>query len=245
MRAVVFDMDGTLLDSVPTVSRAYAEAIRSLGGPPVSPDEVVAGWHVGHTDLVLAHFLGRTCGPAEVERFHAHLDPAVAELRPFPGIPALLDEVADAGLRLGVFTAATRRVALSMLAAAGIDARFDVVVAGDEVDRPKPAPDGLLLALRQLGVPAEATAYVGGAEVDLDCANAAGSLGMHARWGARAGVRVGAHPVAARPYDVLSLLAVPRSRTGNGTARQDNSDSVRQIGSSADQLRLSGEDGQS
>jgi phosphoglycolate phosphatase-like HAD superfamily hydrolase len=78
MRAVVFDMDGTLLDSVPTVSRAYADAIRSLGGPPVSPDEVVAGWHVGHTELVLAHFLGRTCGPAEVERFHAHLDPAVA-----------------------------------------------------------------------------------------------------------------------------------------------------------------------
>jgi phosphoglycolate phosphatase-like HAD superfamily hydrolase len=132
-----------------------------------------------------------------------------------------------------------------MLAAAGIDARFGVVVAGDEVDRPKPAPDGLLLALRQLGVPAEATAYVGDAEVDLDCANAAGSLGVHARWGARAGVRAGAHPVAARPYDVLSLLAVPRSRTGNGTARQGDSDSVRQIGSSADQLRLSGEDGQS
>ncbi|MDQ0991060.1 HAD family hydrolase [Streptomyces sp. V3I7] len=40
MRAVVFAMDGTLLDSVPTVSQAYADTIRSLGGPPVSPDEV-------------------------------------------------------------------------------------------------------------------------------------------------------------------------------------------------------------
>ena len=215
MRAVVFDMDGTLLDSVPTVSRAYADAIRSLGGPPVSPDEVVAEWHVGHTELVLGHFLGR-CGPAEVERFHAHLDPAIAKLRPFPGIPALLDELVDAGLRLGVFTAATRRVALSMLAAAGIDARFAVVVAGDDVERPKPAPDGLLLAQRQLGVPAEATAYVGDAEVDLGCANAAGSLGVHARWGARAGVRGGAHLVAAHPYDVLNLLVAPRRRTGDG-----------------------------
>ncbi|NXY97372.1 HAD family hydrolase [Streptomyces sp. BR123] len=217
MRAVVFDMDGTVLDSVPTVSRAYADAIRSLGGPPVSPDEVVAGWHVGHTELVLA-FLGRACGPAEVERFHAHLDPAVAELRPFPGIPALLDEVADAGMRLGVFTAATRRVASSMLAAAGIDARFDVVIAGDDIDRPKPAPDGLLLALQQLGVPAEATAYVDDAEVDLACASAAGSLGVHAGWGARAGVRAGAHPVAVRPYDVLGLLEAPRRGTGDGTA---------------------------
>ena len=112
----------------------------------MTPDEVVASWHVGHTELVLAHFLGPPCGPAEVERFHAHLDPAIAELRPFPGVPGLLDDLTDAGLRLGVFTAATRRVATSMLAAAGIDMRFEVVVAGDEVERPKPAPDGLLLA---------------------------------------------------------------------------------------------------
>ena len=67
-----------------------------------------------------------------------------------------------------------------MLAAAGIDDRFRVVVAGDDVGRPKPAPDGLLLAQRQLGVTAGATAYVGDAEVDLDCADAAGSLGVHA-----------------------------------------------------------------
>ncbi|MEU6814615.1 HAD hydrolase-like protein [Streptomyces sp. NPDC046860] len=206
MRAVVFDMDGTLLDSVPTVSRAYADAIRSLGGPPVTPDEVVAGRHVGHTELVLAHFLGRACGSAEVECFHAHLDPAVAELRPFPGVPALLDELAGAGLRLGVFTAATRRAALSMLAATGVEARFDVLVAGDDVERPKPAPDGLLLAQRQLGVPAGETAYVGDAEVDLGCADAAGSLGVHASWSARAEFRAGGHPVAARPYDVLDLV---------------------------------------
>ncbi|AUH39450.1 HAD family hydrolase [Streptomyces sp. CMB-StM0423] len=213
MRAVVFDMDGTLLDSVPTVSRAYADAIHSLGGPPVTPDEVVAGWHVGHTELVLAHFLGRACGPAEVERFHAHLDPAIAGLRPFPGIPALLDDLAGAGLRLGVFTAATRRVAASMLAAAGLGMRFEVVVAGDEVDRPKPAPDGLLLAGRRLGVPAGATAYAGDAAVDLGCAHAAGAQGVHAAWGARTGVGAGAHLVAVRPHDLVPLPAPPGRHT--------------------------------
>jgi len=215
MRAVVFDMDGTLLDSVPTVSRAYADAIRSLGGPTVTPEEVVAGWHVGHTDLVLAHFLGRACGPAEVERFHAHLDPAIAEVRPFPGIPALLDDLTDAGMRLGLFTAATRRVATSLLAATGIDTRFEVIVAGDEVDRPKPAPDGLLLAQQRLGVPAEATAYVGDAHVDLGCADAAGSQGVHAQWGARPDVRVGTHLVAARPHDLVPLLAPPGKDTAS------------------------------
>jgi HAD superfamily hydrolase (TIGR01509 family) len=206
MSAVIFDMDGTLLDSVPMVSRAYADAIRSLGGPAVTPEEVVAGWHVGHTERVLSHFTGRTCGPAEAERFHAYLAPALSELRSFPGIPELLDELAGAGLRLGVFTAATRRVATEMLAAAGIDARFEVVVAGDEVDRPKPAPDGLLLAQKRLGLPLGATVYVGDAEVDLGCARAAGALGVHAGWGARPGVHVGTHAVAARPQDLVGLL---------------------------------------
>ena len=204
--AVVFDMDGTLLDSVPVVSRAYADAIRALGGPVVTPDEVVAGWHVGHTELVLSRFTGRGCGPAEAERFHEFLDPALAELQPFPGIPELLDGLAAAGLRLGVFTAATRRAAVGMLAAAGIDSRFEVVVAGDEVARPKPAPDGLVLAGQRLGVPVGATVYVGDAEVDLGCARAAGTLGVHAGWGARPGVRVGSHRVAASPGDLIGLL---------------------------------------
>ncbi|MEV6104230.1 HAD family hydrolase [Streptomyces sp. NPDC051940] len=207
MQAVVFDMDGTLVDSVPMVARAYADTIRSLGGPPVSPDEVVAGWHVGHTELVLAHFLGRPCGGAEVERFHTHLDPALSGLRPFPGIADLLDALVAADVRLGVFTAATRRAATAMLAAAGLAARFDVVVAGDEVDRPKPAPDGLLLAARRLDVEVTATVYLGDAEVDLGCADAAGAVGVHAGWGARAGVRTGGHPVAGEPREVADWLA--------------------------------------
>lgn len=126
----------------------------------------------------------------------AFLDPALAELQPFPGIPDLL----------GVFTAATRRAAVGMLAAAGIDSRFEVVVAEDEVARPKPAPDGLLLAARRLGSSVRATVYVGDAEVDLGCVRAAGALGVHARWGARPGVRAGSHRVAASPGDLIALL---------------------------------------
>ncbi|MFD8804359.1 hypothetical protein [Streptomyces sp. NPDC059597] len=62
---------------------------------------------------------------------------------------------------------------------------------------------------------------MGDAEVDLGCADAAGSLGVHARWGARAGLRVGDHPVAARPYDVLNLLVHSR-RMGTGVAPMGN-----------------------
>lgn len=123
-----------------------------------------------------------------------------------------MDDLADAGLRLGVFTAATRHAAEGMLAAAGLDTHFEAVVAGDEVTRPKPAPDGLLLAAQRLGIPATAITYVGDAEVDLGCARAAGAQGIHSGWCAQPGVRVADHPAAAQPGDVATLLASrPRS----------------------------------
>jgi HAD superfamily hydrolase (TIGR01509 family) len=206
IEAVVFDLDGTLLDTMTVVPAAYAATIRALGGPPVAPADVVATWHIGPMPVVLAHFLGRPVGDADVECFHRHAEAATAAVRPLPGVPEALDGLAAAGHRLGVFTSATRRGALRNLAAAGLDRRFAAVVCGDEVDRPKPAPDGLLAACRRLGASAAATAYVGDAEVDIRCAEAAGALPVHAAWDAPAPI-AGCRLVAHHPDDLSTLLA--------------------------------------
>jgi len=57
--AVVFDLDGTLVDTMTIAPTVYVGTIRALGGPELSPDTVAATWHVGATPAVLAHFLGR------------------------------------------------------------------------------------------------------------------------------------------------------------------------------------------
>ncbi|MFI6324559.1 HAD family hydrolase [Nonomuraea sp. NPDC050556] len=183
MRAILFDLDGTLVDTMASTPQAYADTIRALGGPVVSPSDVVATWHIGPTPVVLAHFLGRAATAEDVETFHDHV--ARGDVRPFPGVTELLGDLRDEGYLLGVYTSATRRAAAFKMRSAGIDLPL---VAGDEVERPKPAPDGLELLCCLLGVAPSDSAYVGDAQTDLQCAAAAGALGIHTPLGVSATV---------------------------------------------------------
>ncbi|SDI67922.1 HAD family hydrolase [Nonomuraea jiangxiensis] len=207
VRAVVFDLDGTLVDTMTSIPYAYVRTIRDLGGPDVSPALLIASWHIGPTPAVLAHFLGRTVTATDLKRFHAHIATAAESTRPFPGIPELLRRLRHDGMPLALYTSATRHLAGLMLARTGLTGYFPVVVTGDEVTNPKPAPDGLLETCRLLGVPASATAYVGDSDTDLRCARAAGALPIHARWSPHLD-DLPAHPHAAhRPTDVLTITA--------------------------------------
>jgi HAD superfamily hydrolase (TIGR01509 family) len=209
----VFDVDGTLADTMTRAPEAYAATIRALGGPDLSPADIVADWNIGSTAVVLAHFLGRPVLAADLECFYRILAAAVASVRLFPGVVEMLDTLDGAGYRLGVFTGATRRTTALTLVAVGLDGRFQTTVCGDDVDKPKPAPDGLRLACRRLGVDTAETAYVGDAEVDLRCAEAAGAMAIHAGWAGSTGAGASAW-VARRPSDVPDLLR------GSGSERQ-------------------------
>jgi HAD superfamily hydrolase (TIGR01509 family) len=206
IEAVVFDLDGTLADTMTVAPRAYADTIRCLGKPGVTPEEVVAAWHIGPTPVVLGHFLGRATTSRDIERFYENFEAGIAGVRPFPGIPGMLSSLRREGYRLGIFTHATRRAAAMTLAGTSLDHSRLLVVGGEEVARPKPAPDGLRLACQRLNVDPAAAAYVGDAEVDLQCAAAAGSLGIHARWGATAAAAT-PHLPAGHPSDIPGLLA--------------------------------------
>jgi HAD superfamily hydrolase (TIGR01549 family) len=205
-KAVVFDLDGTLLDSMTFAPKAYADTIRSLGGPELSVQQVVTAWHVGPTPVVLAHFLGRAISLEDIECFHSYFEAAAASVQAFPAVVKMLDTLCDKGYRLGVYTTATCRAATRMLTTAGIDGHFSTVIGGDEVSEPKPSPIGLQLACMRLGVSVADAAYVGDAEVDLRCAQAAGSLGIHAVWGVPGSTLTVFRPVARHPMDVIGLL---------------------------------------
>lgn len=209
--AVVFDLDGTLVDTMVSVPRAYADTIRALGGPKVGPGEVVAIWHRGPTPVVLAHFLGREISPDDIDVFYRRFDEAAAAAQPFPGVVEMIGALGHEGYKLGVFTTATRRAANLMIAAAALAGCFAAVVGGDEVSEPKPAPAGLHLACERMGATAAGAAYVGDSAVDIECAKAAGAIGIHASWGARCGTASEAPLVAERPEDVLTLLRQRRA----------------------------------
>lgn len=132
IRGVVFDLDGTLLDSMTAAPSAYAETVRCLGGPEFSLEEIVATWHIGTTPVVLAHFLGRKVSSQAITCFYSHFEAAISTVQPFPGVVEMIDTLLRRGYRLGIYTTATRGAAMKALVRTELSGRFATLVGGDE-----------------------------------------------------------------------------------------------------------------
>jgi phosphoglycolate phosphatase len=196
-------MDGTLLDSSSAVPAAFAAALVRVGGPVVSAADVIAAYPLGPPEVILPHLAGRSLTAQEMESYYLEL--ARFPVRPYPGVAEVVARLRTRGEPLAVFTGASTRAALTLLGSAGLVA--DVLVGGDQVGRPKPAPDGVLLAASRLGAEPVQLAYIGDAPVDLRAARAAGSHAAAAAWGHLYDPAEPADSVLAAPADALRLLA--------------------------------------
>ena len=202
MVQLVWDMDGTLVDSTVVVPQAFIAAVAELGGPPVDAAAVVAAYSLGVPEVILAHLLQRPLRDGESEAYYRRL--CGAHLDAHPGVLDTLAALRARGHRIAVFTGAAVRGARTLLEAAGVD--VDVLVGGDLVEHPKPAPDGVRLAARLLGVPVEDVAYIGDAVVDLQAATAAGACAVAAGWGHLHDPTAPADHTLDHPSDALALL---------------------------------------
>jgi phosphoglycolate phosphatase len=202
VRALVWDMDGTLLDSSGVVTAAFGAALTRIGGPAVTAAEVISAYSLGPPEAILAHLAGRPLTTAETDEYYRELEGA--RVSAYPGIAAVLRALRERGQPVAVSTGASSRAARMLLAAAGLAA--DVLVGGDEVARPKPAPDGLLQAAALLGCPPRECAYIGDAPADMGAARAAGSHSAAAAWGHMFDPAYPCDSVVNSPADVLLLL---------------------------------------
>jgi HAD superfamily hydrolase (TIGR01509 family) len=212
-KSLVFDLDGTLVDSMGAFLGVYVNAIRVLGGPDLQPSDVVAAFHVGPTRAVLAHFLGRPATEADLDCFYELAAAAAPTVRTFEGVPQMLAGLAARRVPVGLFTGATRRATDLLLTSCGLAKHFYAVVAGDEVTRPKPCEDGLLAICDQLHLPPSRVAYVGDTQDDVDCARNAGCVAITTSWGGRSALVIGADIAVAAPAELLELAA-PAARPG-------------------------------
>ena len=191
-RALLLDLDGTLVDTLPDIAAAANAALAELGRAPLGP-AVIRGL-VGHG----AGWLMRGCLaaasasgeiPAELalratQAFRAHYraQPAVHS-RLYPGWPALLDELEEAGLRLAIVSNKPLELCRAALAHLGVERRFASVIGDGSCSARKPAAEPFELALRELGAAREQALVVGDGEPDLQGARAAGVFACAATWG--------------------------------------------------------------
>lgn len=187
VRGVLFDLDGTLIDSAPDLGAAV-NRMRSVRGLAVLADAELRP-HASHgaRGLVGAGF-GVTPDQPEFQllrdEFLAYYaDALCVHTALFPGVTALLDALDAAGLPWGIVTNKVTRLTLPLLDALNLRQRPGCIVCGDTTARAKPHPDPLFAAAAMLAMPPAACVYVGDAERDVEAGNAAGMATLVARYG--------------------------------------------------------------
>jgi HAD superfamily hydrolase (TIGR01509 family) len=207
LQALVWDMDGTLIDSGAVVPDAFIGTVQAISGKTYTREQVIDLYPVGPPALMLTRLLGRPCIAADLVEYHGRLRATASIIQPYPEISRALTML-HGRLPMAVFTGASSQAAHMLLEGTGLLGHFGVVVAGDQVDRQKPHPDGVLRACERLGVPAQAAAYVADAPIDLEAARRAGALPIAAGWGHLYQANAPAGMVLLRPRELLGLLRV-------------------------------------
>jgi pyrophosphatase PpaX len=181
--AVLFDLDGTLINTKSLYLEAYRQAVEPFVRDDLTREEIMALRPTseiafiravvaeGDVDACLEAFYG-AYRALHAERFQGV----------YPGIPEVLDRIRDRGLPMGLVTGKSRRsweITRDLVRDLG---PFDTLVFDDDVRAPKPDPHGLQLALDVLGVMPGGAVYVGDTRSDMEAARAAGVRAMAALW---------------------------------------------------------------
>lgn len=210
-KGVIFDLDGTLINSLPDIAESMNRAL-SLSGLPPFPQEAYR-YKVGNGVLTLT----QRCVGSHTECFDAVLN-AYREIYAmhcrdktyaYPGIPELLKALIALGIRVCVLTNKDQADAESVLGHLFPDVSFSSI-QGRVPDLPiKPDPSGALRIMRKLKLKKEDVWYVGDTGTDMQCGNAAGCDTVGVLWGFRPRQELvdhGAKALAADPMELLRLI---------------------------------------
>src|SRR3954468_22860504 len=183
LRAVAFDLDGTLANSVPGICSTFSTVLTAAGHPVPTAAEIAALIGLPLGDVML-----RFAPAGDVSALVAHYrtiytSTVVPATLLFPRAWSLLRACRAAGLELAIVTGKTTDVAEAVLRRCRIRSLFTSVVGNERASRPKPFPDLLHLALDELGVPAQQTLLVGDGTHDIEMGREAGTRTCGVAWG--------------------------------------------------------------
>lgn len=185
---ILFDLDGTILYTLPDIAASLNHAL-TLYDRPVQPIEAVRSFIGNGTRRLVARALPKG---EEDEVFSAVCEEHARyyaahwqdETRPYPGIEALFAELKRRGIALGVVTNKTHSDACAMIRSL-FGTTVDITIGKKDGCRPKPAPDAVDAAIKELHTARERTLYVGDSEVDFQTAQNAGMDCVLVSWGYR------------------------------------------------------------
>lgn len=182
-RIVLFDLDGTLIDSGPIILASMQHAVRTVLGREIPPEEL--GMHIGGQGIVAQMTaIDAERADALLDAYREHNDGLHETLEAFDDLVTLLPGLKAEGRKLGIVTAKRHRtVGLALDRFPALADAFDVVIGFEDTDRHKPDPEPVLLAVERLGGSVNDAVYIGDSPFDIGAAKAADVFSVAVGWG--------------------------------------------------------------
>jgi len=206
---VLFDLDGTLIDSIELILRSAQFAFNKCGIDCPTDAEWLAG--VGRPLPVMFGIFAPGREPDLIPAYREYqMENHDRLVTVYPGVPEMLEELATGGHRMGIVTSKASPLAMRGLSHTGIDRFFDTVIGMDLCKRHKPDPEPVMIALDRLGSGTDGAWFVGDSVHDMESGNAAGVSTVGALWGPFSKEDLApSNPrfLAVTPSDVVRLVA--------------------------------------
>lgn len=182
LKTVIFDFDGTLADTLPIVYKSFQHIFKTYRNEEKTDEEVKAMFGPAEDDIIRKHFAKDQVETA-IRTFHDyywnHHNTWVKRSR---DIEELLQLIKSSGLNLAIMTGKGRKSLDFSLKALEIADLFDMTVTGDEVEKPKPEPEGILRILSTLDTSPGEAIFVGDSDVDIKAGKRAGVETVGVQW---------------------------------------------------------------
>jgi len=176
IKLVIFDLDGTLVNAYPAVSRSVNHTLKVLGFPPRSHDEIKRKVGGGDRKLMV-QFVGEELADKAMTIYrphHARTLQLKGTVKFLPGALGILKFLKGNGYKLAIASNRPTKFTRIILKVLGVSPFFDMVLCADKADKPKPYPDMLWAIAKRLRIDIKEVLYVGDMTIDVNCARRAG-----------------------------------------------------------------------
>ncbi len=182
MKAIIFDFDGTLANTLPICFAAFQHVFKEFDEKELSSDEIKSMFGPSETGIIRDNLIHMNKDQA-IERFYEkYVENHSSLVKHNREIDEMIKSLKEYGFKLGIVTGKARRSLDISLSALQMENLFDVIITGDDVLKPKPHPEGVLKALRLLGVKNNEAMFIGDSDADILAGNDANVHTVGVQW---------------------------------------------------------------
>ncbi|HYE11436.1 MAG TPA: HAD family hydrolase [Patescibacteria group bacterium] len=204
IKCVVFDVDGTLIDTGEAIISSLQKVLKENSGQAYSDDEL--SFAFGIPGAVTLAKLGVSDIEASLEKWIKYLNDFSDTMKIFDGIESCLKKIKELNIKTGIVTSKTKEEFDSNFIPFGLESYFDYVICADDTDKHKPHPEPILKLMEMCGDDPKDLVYIGDTKYDKECAEGAGVRFGLALWGAKSTDGFDSSYILHSPNDILELI---------------------------------------